>query len=220
MTTNASGFGEWIGGVVGEVVRVVRKGLQRADPTKDGRYSRLSDYDPFNRNSALRESTLKIDQERLHIFDKWLTPAGRYIAFLEMQGGLRPLPDLVIRALEPYYDSFYLSQVRLATNINTLHGQAVTFGYHIYYPDSIDFFDEMDFLLLIHELEHVSQYKVLGGVQPFLMKYFPQALIAVFNYGRIKRGVNVHDDIYAEREAFAKEAIFDDSYQDLNNLLP
>ena len=243
------GWGGWIGDTIGGVVKEgkdlgeqiakesknnqervkkldptnrnseVRKSLRRADPTKNGRYQKLSDFDPFNKNSALRESSRKIDQERLHIFDKWLTPAGWYIAFLEMQGGLRPLPPLVREALAPYYDFDWLGRVRIATNTNTIHGQAITFGYNIYFPYSMDFIERYDLKLLIHELEHVSQYRRLGGVQAFLLKYFPQSLIATFNYGRIKRGISIHDDIYIEREAVAKESIIDDSHAELMRLV-
>jgi hypothetical protein len=56
--------------------------------------------------------------------------------------------------------------------------------------------------LLCSELEHVSQYKAMKGITPFLLKYVVQAGIAIGSRGSI----NVHDSIQLEKDATNKAA--------------
>jgi Domain of unknown function (DUF4157) len=65
----------------------------------------------------------------------------------------------MIQVLQPHYPNVNLGAVRYAFNAPTANGQAQTFGNTIYFPTVPDWHDWDDLRWLLHELEHVVQYK-------------------------------------------------------------
>ena len=131
--------------------------------------------------------------------DQTLIPPGmkEYIQNLERQANnKRGLPEALKSAISGQYN-IDLNKVRYATNIDTGHGQAITIGYNIYFPSSVDLNDDSQLNWMLHELEHVSQYKAHGGINPFLVKYVVQGGIQIFSRGHF----NIHDNIGLERDA-------------------
>jgi hypothetical protein len=93
-----------------------------------------------------------------------------------------------------------LDDVRFATNIRTIHGQAITIGSEIFFPGDLDFSDVADYKLMFHELEHVVQYAQRGGIRQFIAEYIakvPHEVIA-------RRSFDVHDEHEIERAAIRK----------------
>ncbi|MGR8960508.1 DUF1036 domain-containing protein [Rhizobium leguminosarum] len=127
----------------------------------------------------------------------------QYLSFLRSQtsGNNYKLPADFITTAQPYY-SINLNEVRYSLRVNTIHRQAITVGYRIYFPRNIDLDDSDDIELMYHELEHVVQYRNKGGVEPFLAEYIAKA------FGKIieKRSVNIHDEIDIEGAAINKAA--------------
>src|SRR6266511_797682 len=89
---------------------------------------------------------------------------GNYFASLDQQasGHWRSFTDAFVRDVQPFYE-VDLRAVRFATGINTGHGAAVTYGNRIYFPRQIDLNYRDDLMWMLHELEHVVQYKRRGG---------------------------------------------------------
>ena len=126
-----------------------------------------------------------------------------YIKILEIRarGKWRKLPPHVIAALGEHYTPADLSKVRYACNVDTVHGMAITFEDDIYFPREIDITSsKADLHLLLHELEHVRQYEVHGGLLPFLIKYVVQGGLKILQNGLL----NIHDEIGLEKEASRK----------------
>jgi hypothetical protein len=130
-----------------------------------------------------------------------LIPVSGYLEFLLQQGNGRwqRLPDDFKTCYREHY-RFNLDDVRFATNVNTIHGQGITVDSQIYFPRDINLSDRSDRHWMLHELEHVRQYQVVGGVSAFLVKYVVQGGIEVGRNGSI----NIHDNIGLEREADSK----------------
>jgi len=130
-----------------------------------------------------------------------LTPpiVREYFTYLENQGNGRwkALPDRLQYILTPKYDKVILSEVRYAENIDTIHGQAITVGNNIYFPQSINLNNPTDIPWLLHELEHVSQYNAHGGKEAFVVKYLVNGALQIGRNGSI----NIHDAINLERDA-------------------
>ncbi len=139
-----------------------------------------------------------------------------YTAYLEFQGnqkGWKQLPIDHRVILQPHY-KVSLPSIRYAENIDTVHGQAITIGDKIYFPDTIDLYDKAGLHLMMHELEHTVQYQTLGGVTPFLIKYLILDSCLSPGYekvdkrnGRNEREVvhfDVHDCRQIEKDADAK----------------
>ena len=122
-----------------------------------------------------------------------------YYEYLEIQaaGKWKRLPNGLIKILSPYYSDIDLNKVRYAEKIDTIHGQSLTDEYKIYFADIVDFFSPPGLYLLLHELEHVVQYKIEGGRAPFLIKYFSQGAIKIFQ----QHSVSIHDNIELEKAA-------------------
>ncbi len=142
------------------------------------------------------EARRRMDQVRQYS----MPVAANYIAHLNAQasGRYRSLPPELIRILAPQYPRTDLGRVRYAENIDTIHGQAITIGDRIYFPTSIDLRNtESHFYWLLHELEHVGQYRAHGGVEPFLVKYLTDGAIKITQ----RRCINVHDSLALERDA-------------------
>lgn len=125
--------------------------------------------------------------------------------FNQANGRWQTLPFDFINAAQRFYPGIDLHRVRYAEGINTLHGQAITWHYHIFFPDVIDLATENDFELMLHELEHVVQYDQRGGEREFISEYILKVPGKVIERGSF----NVHDHIDIERAAIRKaENIF------------
>ncbi|MGO7675073.1 DUF4157 domain-containing protein [Rhizobium ruizarguesonis] len=125
-----------------------------------------------------------------------------YISSLEQQanGKWQTIPASYLASAQQYY-SVDLHQVRYATNINTLHGQAITIGYEVFFPENIDFNTRAGTELVSHELEHVVQYANRGGINPFIAEYVAKSAGQVIS----KRSFSVHDYVDLEAAANAKQ---------------
>lgn len=136
-----------------------------------------------------------------------LKPAlDQYIAFLRAQGTPYSFDQDFINRVQRYYP-FDLTQVRYGTNIQTVHGAAITIGNQIFFPVGIDLQRWDDSLLMYHELQHVDQYRRRGGIEPFMTEYVLKSaggLIDVKNYANGNFAVNVHDNLDLERDAESK----------------
>jgi uncharacterized protein DUF4157 len=126
----------------------------------------------------------------------------QYIAYLENQGNGRwqGIPTAISSKIAQYYPDDNLNAVRLAMNVNTVHGQAITIGNDIFFPRTLDLNDRSDIQILLHELEHVGQYARRGGVRPFLAEYIakiPGKVIA-------QRSFQIHDELDIEQAAISK----------------
>jgi hypothetical protein len=157
--------------------------------------------------------------------DKGLLPPSlrEYVTYLDIEGrrrGYSKLPANVSVVLKPFFGDISLSRVRYAQEVNTLHGKAITVGYNIYFPRRVDLDSckesRCDFALLIHELEHVSQYKKHGGVEPFLLKYVGNGLLQspFIPLSLIQGGAyDLHAELQLEKDANAKvDNIFDTAW--------
>jgi hypothetical protein len=142
-----------------------------------------------------------VDRWGLAAVSPKLIPVSGYLEFLLQQGNGRwqRLPDDFKTCYREHY-GFNLDDVRFATNVNTIHGQGITVDTQIYFPRDINLSDRSDRHWMLHELEHVRQYQVVGGVSAFLVKYAVQGGIEVGRNGSI----NIHDNIRLEREADSK----------------
>jgi hypothetical protein len=123
-----------------------------------------------------------------------------YFVYLDRQASYKSLDPSLKEALAEKYSDVNLSSVRYAESVDTVHGAAITVGNKIYFPRRVNFKDYSDLHWLLHELEHVRQYKVHGGVVPFLAKYLVNGAIEIGRNGSI----NIHGEINLEREANAK----------------
>lgn len=130
-----------------------------------------------------------------------------YIVNLRIQSNNKRqnLPTEFISSFQKYFPTINLGMVTFSTNINTIHGQAITIGEEIFFPDNPDFESRSGRELMLHELRHVVQYQNKGGIKPFLSEYFLHAAGKVIQ----NRNFNVHDAIGTERDAaqFASQTI-------------
>jgi hypothetical protein len=119
----------------------------------------------------------------------------------QAHGRWQTLPQWFISEFEDDYPNVDLGQVRYATNIKTVHGQAITFYYQIFFPQrSLDLFKRSDKEWMLHELQHTQQYALKGGEDTFLSEYVLHAP----GEALARRTVNVHDNISIEEDAIAK----------------
>jgi Domain of unknown function (DUF4157) len=130
-----------------------------------------------------------------------LIPVSGYLERLYQQGNGRwqSLPDNFKACYGRHY-GINLDEVKYATNINTGHGSAITVGKDIYFPTDINLDIPEGKRWILHELEHVRQYQVTGGVSKFLVKYGAQGAMEIASNGSFK----IHDNIQLEQEADAK----------------
>ncbi|RVJ77338.1 DUF4157 domain-containing protein [Sinorhizobium medicae] len=125
-----------------------------------------------------------------------------YKSHLYSQAKFEKLPSDVIARLQPYYAAD-LREVRYAEDIDTIHGQNITFSNDIFFVQNVYFsLHKEHAVLLAHELEHVTQYHLRGGEERFLPEYIMKAVGNVIS----TRSFNVHDAIDMERAANAKAA--------------
>jgi len=101
---------------------------------------------------------------------------------------------------QPHYPQIDLARVRFAHNVRTVHGRAITWHYHMFFPWNVDLTQKGDVFVMLHELEHVVQYEVRGGEEAFLREYIQKAL----DLARAAGNWRVHGDIDLERAAQAK----------------
>lgn len=140
----------------------------------------------------------------------------RYKKHLFDQGEDRwqPLPCALISAAQPHFPLIDLTRVRFANDISTLHGRAITWHYHIFFPWTIDLTNKADLFVMLHELEHVVQYEQRGGEQAFLREYIQKARALAI----AKRSWRIHGDIDLEQAAEAKaKAVFAPVYKALRS---
>jgi hypothetical protein len=84
---------------------------------------------------------------------------AEYRASLDHQasGRWQRLPDSFVEKFSKYYPRINLAGVRFAENIDTVHGQAITFHYDIFFPSTVDINERDDAELMLHELAHTDQ---------------------------------------------------------------
>lgn len=124
-----------------------------------------------------------------------------YIEYLDSKarGKWQRLPAIVCSALADHY-GMDLSEVIFADGVDTKHGKAIVFENRIYFPNKIDILNDSAHLrLMLHELEHVRQYKAKGGLIKFLKAYIGSSLQVLSN-GSVK----FYDDNALERQAREK----------------
>jgi hypothetical protein len=145
--------------------------------------------------------TKTVDRWGLVVASPYLAPVPGYLESLYQQGNgrWRNLPNAFKARYRRHY-GINLDEVKYATNINTGHGQAITVGKEIYFPTDINLDDPDGLHWMLHELEHVRQYQVVGGVSAFLVKYAVQGSMQIARNGSF----NIHDNIQLEKEADAK----------------
>ena len=128
----------------------------------------------------------------------------------QASGKYKPLPvwlRIVLDDLDAYDLglSASINDVFYAENVDTKHGKAITIGDKIYFPSTINLnsqtsYSSSNLFTMLHELEHVVQYKRNGGVGGFLAKYFVQSLWSALTSGTFS-DVNIHDNIELEKQA-------------------
>ncbi|KAL2840934.1 hypothetical protein BJX68DRAFT_271401 [Aspergillus pseudodeflectus] len=164
------------------------------------------DLDPIGKNSEVREQLPNIDEYVLQPF--WNEAIGNpiarlYIEYVESQarGKYRPTPrwlKLILQETASY--DIDLSRVSYVEGIDTVQaGNAITFGYYVYFPRKLNLDrtnpDRSDVHWMLHELEHVVQYKATGGVNAFVIKYVAQAGTSIGSWkGHINSIPRQHDD--------------------------
>jgi Domain of unknown function (DUF4157) len=181
----------------------------------------VKDLDPTNKNSAVRKELVRFDNTVLQpswnalawaALDPVLRTIGEaYIKYHEDQaaGKYKPLP-LWLRAVLDDLDAYDVDMnlVHYAENISTFEDNAVTIGYNIHFPREISIeresIDSDDLEWILHELEHVVQYKRTGGVAPFLAKYVIQSTgsaITNLSSNWKKYVISIHDNVELEKDA-------------------
>lgn len=86
------------------------------------------------------------------------------------------LPDHVIEVLRPHYDIDW-SRLEYAVGQKTIHGMNMAVGNRIYFTKpELNLMKRSEFKLMLHELEHVRQYRVSGAEMGFTAKYTVQAV--------------------------------------------
>lgn len=140
------------------------------------------------------------DKEARRILYRTLWPViERYKAHLEKSAKhkWRKLSPTFIQEFSGYYPSLNLSNIRYADKIDTLHGQAITWGNHIYFPTTLNLDSPGHLQWMLHEIQHSVQYQGRGGYKEFLGEYIWKAFGKVLENGHF----DVHDFIGPERAA-------------------
>lgn len=103
------------------------------------------------------------------------------------------LPPSLIDDVQRFYRGVNLERVRFAENVETINARAVTMGNLIYLRDRIDFGNDDDLWLILHELEHTVHYR--GETR--------SAKLCEYTLKALGSGLD-HDDIDWERAADRK----------------
>lgn len=130
----------------------------------------------------------------------------------QASGRWKSLPRDFVEAAQDHYPEIALNSIRYATDINTWHGQALTWHYHIFFPRDINLDTYQDVEWMLHEIEHVVQYERRGGEREFLGEYVLKTVGKVIQQGNF----NVHDYVDIEEAATRKadrlkDAVYDQS---------
>ena len=120
--------------------------------------------------------------------------------FRQADGNWTALPSWFQNDFKEHYPGLDLSKVRYVEGIDTKHGQAITIGNRIFFPDSIRLTYRSGKRLMLHELEHVVQYQRRGGEDAFIPEYLLKGAAEIIN----RKSVNIHDFIELERSAESK----------------
>lgn len=115
-------------------------------------------------------------------------------------GARKKLPEWLIESVKNQYPEVDLNSVIYVEDANTIHGQNITWENHIFFVRKINFKDKEDLRLVLHELEHVVQYKNRGGYKPLISEYIKKSAGKIVQY----KSINIHDMIDLERAAIAK----------------
>ena len=119
--------------------------------------------------------------------------------FNQGNGRWRRLPPHLIQGVQRFY-SVNLNGVKYATNINTIHGQAITWENSIFFPREIDLSRRNDLHWMLHELEHTVHYQRKGGYKGLIGQYGLKAIGKMIERGTF----SPHDHIDLERSAQRK----------------
>lgn len=128
----------------------------------------------------------------------------------EANGQWHELPTSFIVPNQLHYREIDLREVRYATNIagvSKIGAKAVAWENTIYFLNDVKLDKEQDFTLMLHELEHVVQYKRRGGAKNFLKEYFLKAGVAGLRSALSFGGFNAHGILDFENAARRKEKI-------------
>ena len=147
-----------------------------------------------------------------NLIDTFLCPivhslALAYFSKLIIQTGDKfyHLKNDKVEVLKPYYPNIDIGKIKFSfSSFTKIEPKAIAFAPTT--KNQYIFINEVDynFPLLCHEIQHIVQYKRLGGFTPFMKKYCKQIRDKVISSGT----VNVHDLLELEKEADAKaEAI-------------
>ncbi|BBM86336.1 RICIN domain-containing protein [Candidatus Uabimicrobium amorphum] len=167
-----------------------------------------------------REVDKKLFQPILKTLE-YTVPGHGYLKYLSDQAKdkRKYLPQEFIRIVQKHYRSIDLQKVTYAEDINTVHGDAITIGSEIYFPTRVDLTDGDDVFWMLHELEHVVQYKKIG-VSTFLAKYVTQSISEALNQ-IVKGSFSVHDNMQIEIDADNKaKRIFADVMHKIEVVVP
>ena len=94
-----------------------------------------------------------------------------YLRTAAHRRGWKKLSPRLQQLAQPYF-KFPLNKIRYATNVNTLHGDPVTFGYDVFFTKAMSpRQDEDDLRELFKQLKYVEGYEKAGGIWPFLMHH-------------------------------------------------
>lgn len=126
----------------------------------------------------------------------------------QANGRWQRLPPGFVKTFASKYPQVNLNEVRFATGIDTVHGQAITLGNLIYFPKNVDLHLKTDRKWMLHELEHTVQYKLKGGEGAFLTEYLLHGAGTIVSC----KCINVHDDIGIEQAATRKADIVGNEY--------
>lgn len=125
----------------------------------------------------------------------------RYKAHLfnQAQGRWQTIPSGLLEMVQSEY-SVDLRAIRYATNIDTVHGQAITWENSIFFPRAINLDDNGDLHWLLHEIEHAVQYQRRGGFRELFGEYILKSMGKVIE----EQSINPHDYVDIERAAERK----------------
>ena len=179
--------------ITGKSFKEIFEGAKRDAENLPGSWTRC-----VRNPRACTETTLKRIPYTalLPILDRY-----KYYLLNQAEGRWENLPKEFIQFAQPHYRTINLRNIRYATNIDTVHGNALTWHNNIYFPQRrIDFRSSDDVRLMLHEIEHTVQYRRSGGEREFISEYILKVVGKVLETGTF----NVHDYINLERAANRK----------------
>ena len=131
-----------------------------------------------------------------HVLELLLLP---YLLKLRSQSNSKKLTYKQRWAFGKHYKQ-NMDLVSYYENVNTGHGAAITIGTEIFFPRSLNLNSIGDVWWMLHELEHVDQYKRAGSIENFLRGYFGDAVLTMIKNFTF----NPHDNMQTEKDADKK----------------